>query len=382
MIAKWMIGAMLGLQALAAPAQYSAQYIETSKAWGTVTADFNGDGHADFWVSGHDEFDRIWYWTEAGYVPSATFQFPVSDRHDCDAADFNFDGRLDIYCAVGALEGTGKGFNELWIQGDNGVFVKRTGHGAEDPYGRGRLPVIFDFNHDGVPDIYVTNEATERPDGQPNYNHVFVNQGKAKFVEVVTAATGARGFSCVGKGDINHDGWDDLLVCNNAGRGHLYVNNQAGDFEDLDTPALNVILRDARLVDMNGDGLVDLVLLNNANTVEVWLNTGRPPYFEAPAYAHTLAVQALSLTVGDFNLDGFKDIYVVRQKKDCKQIWDDLAPDVVFEGRAGPRWVKVIQPQEYASCGRLADTIGDSQVLLLQAGYAYRGPIYVIKWVP
>jgi hypothetical protein len=198
MFAKVIAGALLCAHSLFAFAQYSAQYIETSKAWSSLVADFNNDGHDDIFITGHDEHDRIWYGTESGYVPSA-FEFVWVDRHACSAADFNLDGLLDIYCTVGANRGNGMGNNELWIQGAGNVFTKMLGHGAEDPYGRGRYPVFFDFNHDGYPDIYVTNEATIRPDGQVNINHVFVNQAGTGFVEAVTLATGPRGFVCTAK---------------------------------------------------------------------------------------------------------------------------------------------------------------------------------------
>ena len=62
---------LLGSQSLAAQAQYTATFIETSKVWGSVVADFNRDGHDDFFITGHDQSDRIWYWTKKGYKPAA-----------------------------------------------------------------------------------------------------------------------------------------------------------------------------------------------------------------------------------------------------------------------------------------------------------------------
>ncbi|MGM9488240.1 FG-GAP repeat domain-containing protein [Ideonella sp. YS5] len=378
MLKNWM-AALLMTTAAGAQAQYQAQYLETTQDWGSVVADFDGDGHDDLYITGHDENDRIWYWTPTGYVPSA-FVFPPSDRHDCDAADFDRDGLLDIYCAVGANQGTGKGYNELWIQAEGGTFYKMLDHGAEDPYGRGRLPVFLDVNHDGYPDVYVTNEATDRTDGQPNINHLFINQAGAGFAEAPSLATGARGFACAVKGDINHDGWDDLVVCNTEGRSHLYINNRGGDFKRLTaTPSLDVTWRDAKLVDMDGDGWDDLVVLNNQNTVQVWLNTHHSPFYETANFSTKLVVQAVKITVGDFNRDGFKDVYVVLQKRDCKDSYHDAAPDVVFKGHPGPSWTKLTLAQDYGGCGHLADTVDGSKILLMNGGYAYRGPNYLIE---
>jgi hypothetical protein len=359
--------------------QYNAEYPETTKDWGWVVADFNNDGHDDFFVSGHDETDRVWYWSPAGYVPSSQV-FVMTDRHDCDAADFNLDGRMDFYCAVGALRGTGKGYNELWLQRLDGTFRKTANHGAYDIYGRGRIPVAFDFNHDGYPDIYVTNDATERPDGQPNFNHVFVNQGNATFVEVPTLATGARGFFCAVKGDIDGDGLDDLAVCDRDDVPHLYINDRHGDFIELSSPALAARWRDAVLADMNGDGRDDLVLITTQNYVQIWLNSGTGNYFETPAHQNKPIFTPQALTVGDFNADGRKDVYVALHQARCFETNQDTAPDIIYYGKVGGGWYKAKVPETYAGCGYKAATIDDSRVLLMQGGMDSLGPNYVLDW--
>lgn len=381
-IARELAVMALALVGTAAQAQYNAQFIETSKAWGSMVADFNGDGHDDFLISGHDSDDRLWYWSPAGYVPSAQALEWV-DRHACTSADFNQDGLLDFYCTIGADRGTDVGFNELWLQDAAGVFQKSIDHGAADPYGRGRLPISFDMNHDGYPDLYVTNEATLRSDGQININHVFINQAGAGFVELPTLATGARGFQCVAKGDIDQDGWDDLVVCNGNKPGHIYRNNQAGDFVEVQSPAIGTNWRDAKLADMNGDGRDDLIVLTGANDLQIWLNSGADQFFEnAPAYSNHIVVTGKSLTVGDFNADGLPDVYVVLQKAGCATTTlHDIAPDLVYQGRANGTWAKIKQPQDYDGCGHQAATMDGSRVLLMNGGVSYPGPNYAIKWV-
>ncbi|MFO1338435.1 MAG: VCBS repeat-containing protein [Burkholderiaceae bacterium] len=373
----------LALLATGALAQYSAQLIETSKAWGGAVADFNGDGHDDFIISGHDTDDRIWYWTPSGYVPSAQALVWV-DRHDCDAADVDRDGRIDLFCTVGADKGTGTGPNELWLQDAAGQFQQRTGHGAEDPYGRGRTVIFFDFNHDGYPDLYITNEATVRQDGQININHVFVNQAGAGFVEAPTLATGPRGFQCAAKGDIDGDGWDDLVVCDAKKPAHLYLNTRAGGFVEQASPAVTGNWRDAKLADMNGDGRDDLVVLDGGNNLQIWLNTGSGVFFDKPAFQSHITIATKSLAVGDFNRDGRPDVYVVLQKSTCQTTtpMHDIGPDLVFQARANGTWAKLTQPQDYAGCGHLALPMDGHEVLLMNGGIAYPGPNYVIQWGP
>lgn len=380
-ITRVLLLAALASACLSARAEYVATWLETTRAWGLTVADFNNDGHDDLFISGHHSQDRIWYWTAAGYRPAAQV-FEWVDRHDCDAADIDHNGRIDLYCAVGAERGQGIGPKEVWLQDASGVFHKAERHGAEDPYGRGRIPVFLDFNHDGWPDIYLANESTLRPDGQGNYNRLFINQGGARFVEQVTRATGAKGYHCVAQGDVNQDGWDDLLVCDGSLPGRLYVNNRAGDFDEWHTPANAGSWKAVRLADMNGDGRQDLVVLAAGNRLQVWLNTGTGQRFDTPVLNVQLSVAGKDLTVGDFNRDGWRDIYVVLSKTDCKQLLKDVASDLVFEGRSATSWVRVTQPQTgYTGCGHAAATLDGHHVLLANGGVEYRGPNFVLSWV-
>lgn len=372
-------GVLLAAFSLPAQAQYKADLIETTKAWGSVVADFNRDGHDDIFVTGHHSEDRIWYWSPGGYVPSNQI-FDWVDRHDCDAADVNLDGRLDLYCAVGAEKGTGQGPKELWMQGADGVFTQAVDFGAEDPYGRGRWPIFLDFNHDGYPDIYLSNLSTIRDDGQININHLFLNQGGKRFVEATTLATGARGAQCVAKGDVNHDGWDDLLVCHEKGTGHIYINNRKGDFDELSSAAIKGEWTVAKLADMNGDGRDDLVLITSTGQFQIWLNTGKAPYFVRPAFTDTLPAVGRSLTVGDFNADGRPDVYVVLADAACETTLRDKAPDLVYQAKSRNGWTRTQMTQDYEGCGHLADTVDGNKVLLENGGVEYHGPNYVIGW--
>jgi len=379
--AKAVAGAIVALHFVAAHAQYSARFIETSKAWGSVVADFNNDGHEDIFITGHDTDDRIWYWTAAGYKPSDQI-FVWVDRHDCHAADFNRDGRMDFYCAVGADRGNGVGPKEVWLQDDKGIFSQVAGHGAEDQYGSGRIPVTLDFNHDGYPDIYLTNERRQRSDGNLSINRLFINQDGSHFVEATTIATGEKGSHCAVSGDVNGDGWDDLLVCDYEGPPHLYLNNQAGQFTEIFPPAVGKKWRQVKLADMNGDGRLDLVALVEGNDLQVWFNTGSGNYFPTLGYSNHFSYTAKSLTVGDFNGDGRKDVYVVLMNIDCPKTLSDLGADSLFLGQAGGQWMKTRVDQAYAGCGHLADTVDGDKVLLMNGGISWVGPNYVLSWRP
>ena len=119
----------------------------STRSWDALVADFDDDGYDDVLIGRHglglypgpdDELvwvvkrDVIRYWRDGVYEDG--FVLPAGDRHGCDAADVNLDGRLDIYCMRGADGGAGTKANELWIQQPDGDFhdnsqqALRSGH--------------------------------------------------------------------------------------------------------------------------------------------------------------------------------------------------------------------------------------------------------------
>ena len=151
----------------------------------------------------------------------------------------NGDGLIDGYCTIGTDFGTSYATNELWIQQPIGGFVNMAAaYGVEDGYGRGRTTTFVDVNHNGYPDLFVVNQAP-RPDGIPTSNRLFINQGGTSFRSApeygVDQELGTTpGGGCAQAVDVNNDGWQDLLACTSAGL-RLYLNNGGTSFTDVST---------------------------------------------------------------------------------------------------------------------------------------------------
>src|SRR5216683_1910838 len=96
---------------------------------------------------------------------------------------------------------------------------------------------IFDYDGDGLPDIYLLNGSTmgalqgkEKPPRAALYH----NLGNWKFEDVTSKAGVANerwGFG-VAVGDYDNDGWPDIYVAN-FGKSRLYHNNHNGTFTDV-----------------------------------------------------------------------------------------------------------------------------------------------------
>jgi hypothetical protein len=129
---------------------------------------------------------------------------------------------------------------------------------------------VFDYNGDGLLDIYFLNGRPLRgtkAEGPPPRNALYRNEGGWKFTDVTEeAGVDGGGFGLgVAVGDYDNDGWPDLFV-NNFGHKVLYHNNGDGTFTDVTQKAgvagPETIGAGANFLDIDGDGNLDLYVSN------------------------------------------------------------------------------------------------------------------------
>ncbi len=122
---------------------------------------------------------------------------------------------------------------------------------------------LFDFDNDGRLDIYLIQN------GGPNSgstNRLFRQGADGRFTDV-SAGSGldVAGYGMgVAIGDVNNDGWPDVLVTQFGGA-RLFLNNGNGTFTDITKEAgLDTLLwgTSACFVDYDRDGWLDLVVVN------------------------------------------------------------------------------------------------------------------------
>jgi hypothetical protein len=105
-----------------------------------------GDAVPTYWLLGHQSPEAPYCYINGNWTESNTVVLDdvdaltqshndISkhiDRHGCAAIDVNHDGLLDIVCIVGADQGLGAGYNELYMTQPNGSIAKiLSGHGLQ-----------------------------------------------------------------------------------------------------------------------------------------------------------------------------------------------------------------------------------------------------------
>ena len=220
--------------------------------------------------------------------------------------DYDVDGFLDLFQAN--INSNAPSF--LYRNRGDGTFEDVSddaGLGVSDVT---NSAVWFDANNDGFPDLFLANEGE---------NRFYVNRGDGTFLDR-TVQSGLGGdllwdsvSACAG--DFNNDGFLDLYVVNiSSPRNALYRNNGDGTFTDITLSAGVWDVGDGRTcawVDFDGDGLLDLFTTNHTSPSRLFRNLGDEEFEDvAVDTGIDLPIDVFSATWGDFNRDGFMDVFL------------------------------------------------------------------------
>jgi len=171
-----------------------------------------------------------------------------------------------------------------------------------------------DFDNDGDKDLFVTSNS--------NGNKLFENTGDLNFQDI-TFSSGLyenNMFSYGASwGDYNNDGLLDVFISNRTStvRNKLYKNNGDGTFEDVGiaagilSPAVESFC--AAFLDINNDGFQDIYVTNDKtnNSNVLYKNNGDGTFTDISISSGTnVSIDAMTVTVGDYNNDGWFDIYI------------------------------------------------------------------------
>jgi hypothetical protein len=341
---------------------------------GVAVGDYDNDGHPDLFVAGlhhstlyHNNADGTFTDVTVKSGLEASLNHPDPEFGPLWAitavwVDVNNDGLLDLFvvnymqwaysdkplCAIqGVADYCSPKFykaqpNQLFLNNGDGTFKDVSKEwGLRSHPGKGMGVGLADYDLDGRPDLFVTNDAS--------YNSLFHNLGN-KFEEVAFDAGVALtedGSFISGMGldfrDFNNDGYPDIVfVALNNQTFPLFKNTGKGDFHEVTTesgmrdPSRQMSGFGAGLYDFDNDGWKDLFVsrghvesisqpgqpVDQPNTV--FRNLGASgkwaPLTEEAGFTAAPAARHRGCAFGDFDGDGRVDLAVTALGQDA-EIW-------------------------------------------------------------
>lgn len=221
-------------------------------------------------------------------------------------ADFDNDGWDDLTYA------SESGVDIYFFKNVEGVFNLVTFNGISNT-NKAKQVIWVDYDNDGDKDLFVT--ALE------GKNSFYINDGEMNFTDIssIIGIFQTDLFSYGASfGDIDNDGDLDLFISNRSPEDHNYLyRNDSGTYVDI-TSASGILL-DGELsfcsifFDYDKDGLLDLYVSNDKeeNINRLYKNLGDGIFQDVSISSNAgVDVSAMSTTLGDFNNDGWFDIYI------------------------------------------------------------------------
>ncbi len=213
----------------------------TSKSLGIAILDYNVDGWPDLLIANDTQPNKLYVNKKNGTFEERGVAAGIGFSEDgvaragmgADAADYDRSGYASILISNFANQMVSLYHNE-----GNGLFVDEA---PQSEIGRDSLVTLgfacffFDYDNDGWPDIFVADghieNEIERVQKRVSYAeppHLFRNLGGGKFTEVTEQMGKSFATPKVARsaayGDIDNDGFLDILLTTNAGPAYLFHN--------------------------------------------------------------------------------------------------------------------------------------------------------------
>ncbi len=272
--------------------------------WGVGAwwVDLDNDGRLDLYVTNLGG-NELWHNEGGGrFTRAPAGRFPDDPRYSIPAAflDANRDGRLDVfignYVMTSVEEESRRTLSKqklpdeydppgssFFLQNADGTWTDATRtSGLTVPHGRAIGAIAFDYDGDGITDLYVADDQS------PNY--LYRGRGDGTF-EDVSAQTGSdspsSGRTAFGRkyrsgmglasADYDGDGRPDLFITNFANEPNTLFHNVDGQlFENVEekaglaAPSLPLSAWGCNFLDYDNDGHPDL-FVSNGQILPTWL---------------------------------------------------------------------------------------------------------------
>ncbi len=326
---------------------------------GVALFDYDGDGLLDIYLvngaempslakTGPKYYNRLFHNNGNGTFTDVTEHARVAGAGygmGVAVGDYDNSGRPSLF--VANVNG-----NQLFHNNADGTFTDVTakaGLSGAMHHGRKMWSIAagwFDYNRDGLLDLFVVNYCDWDPRYEPSCmglngrgychpgsfapltNTLYRNNGDGTFTDV-SAETGISKVEGRGMGvafaDYDNDGWPDVFVANDNSPNLLFHNIDGKRFEEVGLQAGVAYNEEGNVLagmgvdfrDVNNDGLPDLwhTAIEN-ETFPLYLNNGKAAFVNAGQQSRlanlTRPMSGWSNGIVDLDNDGWNDLVVAR----------------------------------------------------------------------
>jgi enediyne biosynthesis protein E4 len=360
---------------------------------GVALFDYDGDGLLDIYLvngaempslvkTGPKYYNRLYHNNGNGTFTDVTEHARVAGAGygmGVAVGDYDNSGQPSLF--VANVNG-----NQLFHNNGDGTFTDVTakaGLSGAMHHGRKMWSIAagwFDYNRDGLLDLFVVNYCDWDPRYEPSCmglngrgychpgsfapltNTLYRNNGDGTFTDV-SAETGISKVEGRGMGvafaDYDHDGWPDVFVANDNSPNLLFHNVDGKRFEEVGLQAGVAYNEEGNVLagmgvdfrDVNNDGLPDLwhTAIEN-ETFPLYLNNGKGAFVNAGQQSRlanlTRPMSGWSNGIVDLDNDGWNDLVVARSNvldniEQISQHFRYAEPDSVFRNLGNGQFADV-----------------------------------------
>ncbi|WP_026753354.1 FG-GAP-like repeat-containing protein [Sediminibacter sp. Hel_I_10] len=280
---------------------------------GITFHDYDGDGWDDITLTSGSNQDVHYFKNNNGAFVEDDFTVPtfLYQTRQVNWVDIDNDGDKDLFVT------SDTNGNRLLVNNGDMVMQDITNSSGISPTNFETYGASWgDYDNDGFLDVFLSNRSITYP------NKLYRNNGDQTFTEVSVSAgidqTLMYSF-CSAFLDINNDGFQDLYVSNDKYEfpNKLYKNNGDGTFTDISESSGAGVIIDAMTVtvgDFNNDGWFDIYLTNTQNGNVFLKNNGDETFTDIASSSNTL-MNSISWGAAFFDADNDTnlDLYVCSQ---------------------------------------------------------------------
>ncbi|HEY3250489.1 MAG TPA: CRTAC1 family protein, partial [Ignavibacteria bacterium] len=280
---------------------------------GAVMLDVNNEGWLDIFLDNNNNQNKLWINNSGTNYTDQTNAYGlnfIGPGRGVSAADFDNDGNIDLM--IGQFNAT-----LILYKNSGSSFTNYTSTAGISLTSWGGSINWFDYNNDGKIDAMLGN------DGVPyHYNYLFRNDNLLSFTNVAYSSglTDSASTLTIATADYDNDGDMDVfcgsqtIIPPNNVSGLLYRNNGNGTFTDVTNASGLITLYyswGSDWGDFDNDGDMDLYLANSNAMNQLFKNNGSGTFSDVTAqYGVGDLTQSFSCGWFDYDNDADLDLYV------------------------------------------------------------------------